>query len=128
MTAEYLKFITQLEFSHIDFNFKKHYILKLDNFIRQQLDVNMSWLYNTYNSMEDLKLVKCSKKWVARQNNNHEKGVKYFFRASLLDSHSFVCSMNKCLETNRENLDLVVGHFCHLNNLPNLPERVLLIK
>jgi hypothetical protein len=55
MTGEYFKFTNQLELSHIDFDFKKQYIQELGNFIRQQLDGNMVWFYDTYNVLEHLK-------------------------------------------------------------------------
>ena len=55
MTGEYFKFTNQLELSHIDFDFKKHYIFELDDYIRQKLDGNMLWFYDTYNCIEDVK-------------------------------------------------------------------------
>ncbi len=55
MTGEYFKFTDQLEVSHIDFDFKKEYIWELNDYIRQKLDGNMLWFYETYKCIEDLK-------------------------------------------------------------------------
>lgn len=42
---------------------------------------------------------------------NYEKRTEYFFRSNLLDRQAVACAMSKRLETNRENLDLVMDHF-----------------
>jgi len=55
MTSDYFKFTNALERSSVDLDFKKHFILELNDFVRQKLGDQLKWFYNPYDSIEEVR-------------------------------------------------------------------------
>jgi hypothetical protein len=55
LTSDYFRFTTALERSSIHIDFKKQFIIDLNDFIRQQISSDLRWYYYPRNAIEDVK-------------------------------------------------------------------------